>query len=154
MNPILIFRICVVAELFFFVLSIVPTFLPEPNEDWARTIEWSSDGDLVSYFVNTDSPLAGLIWLPLIVPPILLLLTAEVGLLFFWKWARPTFLCMNVFLLFCNLIAGIAITRPTEGLFESLSVLLTGAIITLSYLPPISDRFSDSPELPLRLPTK
>jgi hypothetical protein len=74
---------------------------------------------------------------------LLLLATASyLGLFFFTWWSRPLYIGTFAVGMVMNLGTGVQVSLPVDSLFGGAMWLMHGAIMTLSFLPPISSYFA------------
>jgi hypothetical protein len=77
--------------------------------------------------------------------PVWLLVT--IGLCFFRWWARPLFIGAYVVSGLLTLVSGVGVWMPWDYFLTSCTLLLDGAIMALSFLPPLSTYFSREPRI-------
>jgi hypothetical protein len=105
-------------------------FLATP-EMWAIR-EFAGNGTLV------PSETLGYIYLGM--QPVWALVT--IGLCFFRWWARALFVGMYIITAVLGLASGMLVFLPWDYFLISCTMLLDGAILALSFLPPLSTYFS------------
>jgi hypothetical protein len=122
------------------VLVAMPVVLTQPPgqvpEDWQALLEWNGNGSLVEGWIENH-------WLLLGVglPVVLLVLAAQLGMFFFWRFARPVNAALAAVFVLLTPFWGISVQLPVEAALWELSLLLEGAIIALSYSQPFSSYF-------------
>ena len=67
---------------------------------------------------------------------------SAIGLFFFTWWSRPLFVATYASGVIVNLLTGAQISLPVAGFFGTAMCLMHGAILALSFLPPISGYFA------------
>ena len=146
MNTPKVFCICVIAQLVATLISTAVYYIPEWNEDWKILLQWSGNGSAYSY-IDSLLPKAMDAW-TLSTPwyvTYLLQIAASIGLLFHKNWARFAFPCVYIFYILETPFTGLTIMRPLEGFFGSISWLLGGIIVGLSFSSPVSQLFEARP---------
>jgi hypothetical protein len=71
-----------------------------------------------------------------------LYLVASAGLIVFRKWARTTFLLLNVFAIGTILLEGLTIGAPLMSFLATVWGTIQGAVLALAYAPPLGSRFA------------
>ena len=82
---------------------------------------------------------------PVIYALYLLPFPAFVGMFFFKSWGRYLLVAFLALVLFGSFFFGVSISGPPETFFGYLASLLDGAIISMSYMTPLRERFAASP---------
>jgi hypothetical protein len=153
MSPATLFRTLILASLALAILggvvSLSPGHIPET---WQQALDLHGDGGywqhLESSAEGDDAALAvnhsvlgfiGLIILAVI------LIALWVGLFFFWRPSRTVNVVVTVLYAASLPWAGLSVYLPIQAMFAEISVLLQGAIIALSYSPPIKHLFEHRP---------
>lgn len=67
---------------------------------------------------------------------------SSLGLLQYKKWARTAFFALTVFPVFLSLISGFLVSPPFDTALGYIVTLLTGSIVTMSYLTSVGEDFS------------
>jgi hypothetical protein len=99
-------------------------------------LEWNGNGRIIDEVVADRWLLFG-VGIPLVV----LVTAAQIGMFFFWRFARPVYAGLIAVFVLLAPFSGITILLPIEAAFEELSLLVDGAVIALSYSQPFSSYF-------------
>ena len=116
------------------------------SADWKTLLQWDGDGGLVDR-VPDEFPSAWSARVLLIVGLIVALgfalftLVTQIGMLFFWRFARPGFLVVTVVWIALTPFFGLSVTLPLEGMLYYLATLCDGAALAMAYFSPLSERF-------------
>ena len=123
-----------------FVLAFAPwasTQLPGPvPEHWQTLLEWNGNGSIVDEVIQNRWILFGVGG-----PLVILALAAQIGMFFFWRFARPAYAATTLLFVLLTSFWGIAVVLPVEAALVELAFLLEGAVIALSYSQPFSSYF-------------
>ncbi len=116
------------------------------SADWKTLLEWDGDGGLIDK-VPDEFPSAWGARVLLIVGLIvaigfaLFTLVAQIGMLFFWRFARPGFLVVTVVWIALTPFFGLSVMLPLEGMLYYTATLCDGAALAMAYFSPLSERF-------------
>lgn len=143
MDPIKVFRVCVLGTLVSYLAFLGVASLPEPNEDWRVLLGWNFNGSLF-YTLNPQESrtLDSILVAVFLSIPAGVYFIVNIGLFFFNRLARLANLYLMVFFILQAAVTGIAVYRPYESAIGFISTLLSGAVLAMSFLPPVSQLFS------------
>jgi hypothetical protein len=138
-----LFRLLVVVT---FVAPFLSFALPTGNisEDWRTVGEWHGNGgfwlDLIAYVSGLEgarciAAIAALVALAGLV------LGLGVGLFLFWRPARLANLLIALYVILVAPWSGLVVLFPLEVALADFRMLCEGAVIALSFTPPIKDYF-------------
>ena len=99
-------------------------------------LEWNGNGSIIDEFVQNRWLLFG-VGIPLGV----LAIAAQIGMFFFWHFARPVYAALAAVFVLLTAFGGISVLLPIEAALWELSLLVEGAVIALSYSQPFSSYF-------------
>jgi hypothetical protein len=139
-----IFRFMVALSLALMLAAVLAGFFPpELPEQWESILEWNGDGGITEALIDSvpeDGPYAALALAPLI-GIFLMSLLFQIGLFFFWRFARFGYVILVGFYVALGAFDGLYIATPLEQALFELTSLVDGAIIAMAYLPPVRDYF-------------
>ena len=145
MNSKTVFRILLVATLVGAIGGALAAIFPgNISEDWRTVTEWNGNGGICEWFESFTLPTHIAARVALIILAVLLavfFLSIYVGLFFFWRLARVTNVILTIVFLLIAPWAGLVILLPLEAAFYDFTMLCGGAVIALSYSPPIKHYF-------------
>jgi hypothetical protein len=98
--------------------------------------EWNGNG---GYWENLE-PNRWLV-LGLGIPFAILAVAAQIGMFLFWRFARPAYAAVVAIMVLSTPFAGLVVQLPIEATWWSLTGIVDGAIIALSYSQPFSSYF-------------
>jgi len=116
------------------------------SADWKTLLEWDGNGGLIDR-IPDEFPSEWGARVLLIVGVIvaigfgLFTLVAQIGMFFFWRFARPGFLVVTVVWIAMIPFFGLSVTLPLEGMLYYAATLCDGAALAMAYFSPLSERF-------------
>jgi phosphoglycerol transferase MdoB-like AlkP superfamily enzyme len=127
-------RILVVAELLMIVLGVAVALLtepslPEPLRDWVQA---EAEVEPTAGFLV----LTGFGFLMVVA-----LVVSNIGLFFFWRFARPLYLVTTLAPVLLLPAFGPDVSSGWAAMFDDLGMILSGIIIALIYWSPLRDLF-------------
>ena len=132
-----LFRCLVALSLVLVAMPAVLTQSPgQVPEDWKTLLEWNGNGSFLADPFENRWLLLGLG-----IPVVLVALATQIGMFFFWRFARPAYALLAAAFVLLTPFWGISVLLPVEAALWELSLLLEGAIIALSYSQPFSSSF-------------
>lgn len=133
-----LFRSIMIGSLVLEVMSVIAgetlsQTLPAPLRQYLATegVELSQD-EAIKMLV---------IALTLVVPSLIALIVAIVGIWKFKPWARTLYVVLSILTFLVPLALGPVIMNPWENLFMSLAELSGGIVLAMMFLPPIAHEF-------------
>jgi hypothetical protein len=113
------------------------------SPEWAAVLEWDGNGGVLQYLKhNLPATVVGRVVLFLSLLALLIYMIAvQIGLFLFWSFARIGYVLLVAFFTVVATLDGLAVAAPWEVALGTLSCVLDGAIICLSYVAPISRHF-------------
>ena len=145
MTPKTLFRILVGAILLGVLGGAVTVFFPgNISEEWRTATEWNGNGGFYERFADLELPshaVARAAVIGLLVILLFFLLSVYVGLFLFWRFARLANLLLTALFLVIAPWAGLVVLLPFEAAFYDFTMMCEGAVLALSYTPPIKDYF-------------
>jgi hypothetical protein len=144
MAPQNVFRSVVALSLLLSINTVASGLLPgNIPEDWKTLLEWSGNGGVSEYVVNhlPISTLPRVALLALGVGFVAFMVSVQLGMFLFWRFARTGYLVLTGAFVIYTAFDGILVTVPVQEALYQLTLLLDGAVITMSYLSPISAYF-------------
>ena len=131
------FRCLVAVALVLGVAAIIAVQSPgAAPEEWLTLLEWHGNGGVLENAMENPWLLVGLG-----VPVVLVVLATQIGMFLFWRPARPAYAAITAASVLLTSFGGISVMLPVEAAFVELTLLLEGAVITLSYSQPFSSYF-------------
>ena len=137
MTPKTLFRALLVVALGCGLAAMAVTQAPgEVPPDWKTAFEWNGNGSVLE-------PLWKKPWFLLGIgaPFALLALASLIGMFFFRPFARPLYAATTAVSVLITLFDGLVVQLPSQAALMSLSLMVDGAVIALSYSPPFSSYF-------------
>ena len=132
-----LFRCLVAISLASALASFAVTQFPgNVPEDWKTLLEWHGTGSVIDELVANRWLLFG-VGIPLVV----LFAAAQIGMFFFWRFARPGYAGLTALFVLLGPFFGISVLLPVEAALWELSFITDGAVIALSYSHPFSSYF-------------
>lgn len=132
-----LFRCLVAISLFCsLAATAVPQLASDAPPDWSAVFEWNGNG---GYWEDLEANR----WLVLGlgIPFVILAVAAQIGLFLFWRFARPAYAAAVAIMVLSTPFAGLVVQLPIEATWWSLTGIVDGAIIALSYSQPFSSYF-------------
>jgi hypothetical protein len=105
-------------------------------QDWKTAFEWNGNGSVMESLWKNPWFLFALA-----APYALLALASLIGLFFFWPFARPLYAATTAISVLITLFDGLVVQLPSQAALMSLSLMVDGAVIALSYSQPFSSYF-------------
>ncbi len=138
------FRILVLASLLSTIGGIAVQFsaVEQVSHDWKTLLEWHGDGGLFERLPDEVSESSGGLVLGVFVAFVAFALVAQIGMLFFWPFARLGFLVTTLIWTAMLPMMGLSVMLPIEGMLYGIATLCDGASLAMAYFSPISSRFS------------
>lgn len=135
-----LFRCLVAISLVLVVTPMALTQSPgQVPEDWQTLLEWNGNGSIVEGLIENRWFLFGVG-----IPVLVLALASQIGMFFFWRFARPVYAALAAAFVLLTPFWGISVLLPVEAALWELSLLVEGAVIALSYSQPFSSYFEAS----------
>lgn len=145
MTPKTLFRLLVALTLLGAIAgALAATFPVNIGDDWRTVAEWSGNGGIYERLGSFELPghaIARAALIGVLVIFVLFLLSVYVGLFLFWRFARFVNLLLTALFLVIAPWAGLVVLLPLEAGFYDFTMLCEGAVIALSYAPPIKGYF-------------
>ena len=123
-------RSLIVAEIVIGILYIVTSFLSEaglPAE--LRAYEEAQSEASLTF--------ADFVQLAVIIPLIIAALVSRIGLLFFWRWARPLYLITLIADVLLTPLFGVCVDSGWSRMLEAAAVVISGVVLSLVYWSPL-----------------
>lgn len=137
MTPRTLFRCLLVIALGCGLAAMGVTQAPgDVPQDWKTAFEWNGNGSVMESLWKNPWFLFGLA-----APYALLALASLIGLFFFWPFARPLYAATTAISVLITLFDGLVVQLPSQAALMSLSLMVDGAVIALSYSQPFSSYF-------------
>ncbi len=111
------------------------------SEDWKTLLEWHGNGSRLDDLVANRWLLFGVG-----VPVAALFIAAQIGMFFFWRFARPVYAGLTIAFVLLAPLFGISVLLPMEAALGELSFIADGAVIALSYSHPVRSYFEAKTE--------
>ncbi len=132
-----LFRCLVAISLFCsMAATAVPQLATDAPPDWSAVFEWNGNG---GYWEDLEANRWLLLGLG--IPFVILAVAAQIGMFLFWRFARPAYAAVVAILVLSTPFAGLVVQLPIEATWWSLTGIVDGAIIALSYSQPFSSYF-------------
>lgn len=148
MNMQKLFRALLLVSLFATVMALTLhlTASSRVSEDWKTLLQWDGDAGLVDRVPDTLPSswgarillIAGFL---VAIAFVVLTLLTQIGMMLFWRFARPGFLITTALSLVLSPFLGLSVTLPLEGAMYYLATLCDGAVLAMAYFSPLSERF-------------
>ena len=140
-----VFRILLVATLVGAIAGALAAIFPGTiSDDWRTVTEWNGNGSVYERFESFTFPthiVARVALIALVVLIVLFCISIYVGLFLFWRFARLGNVVLTILFLLVAPWAGLVILLPLEAALYEFTMLCEGAVIALSYSPPIKHYF-------------
>jgi len=116
------------------------------TDDWKTLLEWDGDGGLIEetpdeFPSSWPARILFIVGVLAAVGLVLFTLVFQIGLLFFWRFARAGFLVMTALWLALTPFLGLSVTLPLEDMLYYLATLCDGAVLAMAYVSPVRDQF-------------
>ena len=157
-----VFRILVVLMAVTELASLALNFnTGDLREDWQQAVELSGSGgfweleepgedadaaELEAWNRMARAQLRNLIQLLAVV--LVVAIYTWLGLFFFWPFARQINVALTALYIGTLPWAGLTVTVPVEEMLSEMSMLVSGAVMALSFAPPVRDLFRRRVPLP------
>ncbi len=133
----LLFRIIVSADLITITTGVVVALLTEPTlpvplRDWVQ---------LEAETVNLTPRFVVLLCVGTLM--VVSLLISTVGLLLFWRFARPLYFVTTLASVLLLPLSGPEVQSGWAAMFDDLGLLLSGVVLALTYWSPLRDPFEN-----------
>lgn len=148
MNTQKLFRVLLLVSLVATVMAITlhHTASGRVSDDWKTLLQWDGDGGLVDRVPDTFPSswgarillIAGLL---VAIGFVVFTLVTQIGMILFWRFARPGFLITTALWIGLSPFLGLSVTLPLEGALYYLATLCDGAALAMAYFSPLSERF-------------
>ena len=140
MSPKNLFRCLVAISLVTGLAAVAVTQAPgDVPQEWKDVYAWSGDGSALQELYANRWILLGIG-----IPFIVFATAAQLGLFFFWSFARPAYAVLVVLMVLATPFSGLVVELPLEAAFWELSLIADGAIVALSYSQPFSSFFESA----------
>jgi hypothetical protein len=132
-----LFRCLVAISLLSFLaaMAVTPLATDVPAE-WKTLFEWNGNGGYWDELRENRWIVLGLG-----IPFAILVIAAQIGMFLFWRFARPAYAALVAVTVLVTPFEGLVVQLPLEAAWWSLSAIVDGAIIALSYSQPFSAYF-------------
>jgi ABC-type glycerol-3-phosphate transport system permease component len=144
MAPKNIFRIVVGLALALTFASVIAAALPgEIPESWNTVLQWSGNGGIWERLSeNIPESFWGRVVLGVVVAAVAILgIAVQVGMFLFWRFARAGYVLLTGLLIVTVPFEGLVVMVPVEAALYQLDLIVTGAVIAIAYLQPVSRYF-------------
>ena len=146
MHIVIIYRLFVIGSVLSGLIYGLLSFVPEADSDLTTVLAWNGYGGALESFLyslpNWTKPVS-LVLCAIIIPPLLL---CPIGMIFYWRWARWAYLIAAIVGILFLATFGLRVDRAFQTPFDALSWLFLGISICMSFLPPISLKFTSKAE--------
>jgi ABC-type maltose transport system permease subunit len=144
MSPKLFYRVLVGLSLgAALAISATGIWPPDSPEEWSVVLEWHGNRGILEYLFS-HFPSSGWAWFSLVL--VLLLAVAfvvavQIGMFLFWRFARAGYVALTALFLILTAFDGLVAMTPIDAALHDIALILDGAVIAMSYLPPIATYF-------------
>lgn len=149
MNAITLYRVFLLVPIFTGIAVTILHYAAPGyvSEDWRALLQWDGNGGLFDQLPSErPSRLTERIVVVVSVVAsagfVLFALAVQIGMLFYWRFARPASLAVTMIVVALTPFLGVSVTLPLENMLYDVGALCDGAALAMAYSSPISERFN------------
>lgn len=139
-----VFRLLAALSLIVVIATGVVTAFPgDVSSDWKAVLAWHGNGAAgMEFYEAALEGNLGRVFLWLIgIAFVIFVAATQIGIFFFWRFARLSYAVLAMLMFFYSPFAGLSVMLPLQAALWELALFLDGAIVAMSYLPPINGYF-------------
>lgn len=139
-----VFRLLAALSLVVVIASGVATAFPgDVSSDWEAALAWHGNGaaGMDFYEATLESDYGPILLWSIGIAFLLFVAATQIGIFLFWRFARPSYAVLATLMFLYSPFAGLSVMTPVQTALWELTLFLDGAIVAMSYLPPINGYF-------------